>query len=71
MPYRREQLVPIGRTGTAIYYVGGVWVYRQCGAHPYRYDTLPDFVRELQTGALGGSWRETEAGTALIDRFID
>jgi hypothetical protein len=27
------------------------------------------FVREWQTGAFGGSWRDTEAGKALIDRF--
>ena len=61
----------LGRTGTSEYLLRGAWVYRKVGAQVYRYDTLPDFVRELQSGALGGSWRETPEGTREIDRFID
>ncbi|WP_157619680.1 hypothetical protein [Skermanella stibiiresistens] len=66
---RRE--IPLGRTGTARYSLRGMWVIRRTGTHAQRYDTLPDFVAELMTGALGGSWRETPEGTRLIDRFTD
>jgi hypothetical protein len=60
----------IGHTGGATYTLRGVWVYRHTGTgRPYRYDTAEGFVREWQTGAFGGSWRDTEAGKALIDRF--
>ena len=63
--------VLIGRTGSASYYVRGPWVYRDLrnGRPAYRYDTLPGFVEEMLSGALGGSWRETEEGSKLIDRF--
>lgn len=70
MAHRQE--IPIGRTGSAVYTLRGAWVYRDTGnGRPYRYDTLPDFVAEMMTGALGGSWRETPEGTRLIDRFTN
>jgi hypothetical protein len=31
---------------------------------------LEGFVTEMLTGALGGSWRETEEGRRIIDRFV-
>lgn len=63
--------ITLGRTGSSEYFLRGAWVYRKVGAQVYRYDTLPDFVRELQTGAMGGGWRETPEGTREINRFID
>jgi hypothetical protein len=62
--------IVIGRTGSAVYTLRGAWVYRDIGnGRPYRYDTVPSFVEDWETGAYGPSWRDTEAGRALIDRF--
>jgi hypothetical protein len=68
----QQNEIVIGRTGSAVYTIRGAWVYRDVGnGRPYRYDTVPGFVTEWQTGAYGLSWRETPEGTALIDRFIN
>lgn len=61
----------IGRTGSAEYFLRGMWVYRKTTAFTQRYDTLEGFVREWDTGAFGGSWRDTPEGKKLIDRFIN
>jgi hypothetical protein len=66
---RRE--IPIGRTGSAEYFLRGAWVYRKTPTFTQRYDTLEGFVTEMLTGALGGSWRETPEGTRLMNRFTD
>lgn len=65
---RRE--IPIGRTGSAEYLLRGAWVYRRTPSLTQRYDTLEGFVTEMLTGALGGSWRETDEGRRIIDRFV-
>ncbi|UEM08159.1 hypothetical protein JL101_036305 (plasmid) [Skermanella rosea] len=65
------QEIALGRTGTATYVLRGAWVYRQAGMVTSRYDMLPDFVAEMMTGALGGSWRETPEGSCIIDRFLN
>lgn len=62
--------IPIGKTGSAVYTLKGMWVYRNPGTYSYRYDTLDGFVQELMTGALGRSWRETPEGQRIIDRFV-
>lgn len=69
----QQQEITIGRTGSAIYTLRGAWVYRDIGnGRPaYRYDTAEGFAKEWNSGAFGGSWRDTPAGKALIDRFID
>jgi hypothetical protein len=61
--------IPIGRTGSAEYFLRGAWVYRKVGVQVYRYDTAPGFVSEWETGAFGPSWRDTQAGRDIIDRF--
>ncbi len=62
--------IPIGRTGSAEYLLRGAWVYRRTPSLTQRYDTLEDFVTEILTGALGDSWRETDEGRRIIDRFV-
>jgi hypothetical protein len=65
-----QQEIVIGRTGSAVYTLHGAWVYRDTGnGRPYRYDTAEGFAKEWQTGAYGLSWRDTEAGRQLIERF--
>jgi hypothetical protein len=60
----------IGRTGSAEYFVKGAWVYRRTpNGMVCKYDTVPGFVSEWETGAYGPSWRDTEAGRQIIDRF--
>jgi hypothetical protein len=67
----QPQEIVIGRTGSAVYTLRGAWVYRDTGtSRPYRYDTAEGFAREWNSGAFGGSWRDTDAGRALLDRFI-
>lgn len=67
-----QQEVTIGRTGSATYTLRGAWVYRDTGnGHPYRCDTAEGFAREWQSGAFGGSWRDTDASRALLNRFTD
>ena len=62
----------IGKTGSATYTLRGMWVYRDTGnGRPYRYDSLEDFAREWETGAFGGSWRDTPEGRNLINRFLN
>lgn len=65
------QDITLGRTGSATYVLRGAWVYRSTGMVTCRYDMLPDFVAEMLTGALGGSWRETPEGSRIIDRFLN
>jgi hypothetical protein len=68
MAQHRE--IPIGRTGSATYTLRGMWVYRDTGTgRPYRYDTADGFAAEWESGAFGPSWRDTEAGRALLDRL--
>jgi hypothetical protein len=65
-----QQSVVIGRTGSAVYTVRGAWVYRHLpNGAVYKYDTAEGFAREWETGAFGGSWRDTEEGRRLLDRF--
>ena len=61
--------IPIGRTGSAQYTLRGMWIYRTIAGRTYRYDTAEGFAKEWNTGAFGGSWRDTDAGKALLDRF--
>jgi hypothetical protein len=64
--------VLIGQTGSAVYTLKGAWVYRRPTNGPeYRYDTAEGFAREWETGAFGGSWRDTPEGKRLIDRFTN
>jgi hypothetical protein len=66
----QQHEVSIGKTGSAEYFLRGMWVYRRpINGRPYRYDTLEGFAREWDTGAFGGGWRDTPEGTALIERF--
>lgn len=72
MAIAQQQAIPIGRTGSATYTLKGAWVYRDTGnGRPYRYDTAEGFAKEWNSGAFGGSWRDTEAGRALLNRLID
>jgi hypothetical protein len=65
-----QQEITIGRTGSAEYTLKGIWVYRcPVNATAYRYDTIEGFARQWDTGAFGGSWRDTPEGKRLIDRF--
>ena len=65
-----SQQIVIGRTGSAVYTLKGAWIYRDTGnGRPYRYDTAEGFVSEWESGAFGPSWRDTEAGRQIIDRF--
>ena len=43
----------------------------KAGNFVQRYDTAEGFAKEWATGAFGGSWRDTDAGRALLDRFTD
>jgi hypothetical protein len=63
--------VPIGKTGSAEYFLKGAWVYRRTPAYTQRYDTLEGFAQELMVGALGLSWHETPEGQRIIDRFVN
>jgi len=55
--------ITIGRTGSAVYSLRGMWVYRDTGnSHPYRYDTLKGFACGWGPGAFGGGWRDTPEG---------
>jgi|tagenome__1003787_1003787.scaffolds.fasta_scaffold19253855_1 hypothetical protein len=64
------QEIIIGRTGSSVYTLRGMWVYRRpINGQPYRYDTLEGFAREWATGAFGPGWRDTPEGKRLIDRF--
>jgi hypothetical protein len=66
----QQQAITIGRTGSAVYTMRGAWIYRDTGTgRPYWYDTAEGFAKEWATGAFGGSWRNTDAGRALLDRF--
>jgi hypothetical protein len=68
MAQQRE--VAIGRTGSAEYFLKGMWVYRRpINGTPYRYDTAEGFAKEWESGAFGGSWRDTPEGRHLLDRF--
>jgi hypothetical protein len=60
----------IGKTGSAEYYAKGAWVYRRTqNGMVVRYDTVEGFAREWNSGAYGSSWRDTEFGKNLIERF--
>ena len=67
MAQQRE--IAIGRTGSASYTLRGMWVYRTIAGRTYRYDTAEGFALEWETGAYGPSWRDTDAGRALLDRL--
>ena len=62
----------IGRTGSAEYYTRGVWIYRKTpNGVVQKYNTAEGFAKEWNSGAFGGSWRDTDAGRTLLDRFTD
>jgi hypothetical protein len=62
--------IPIGKTGSAEYFLRGAWVYRKTpNGAVYCYDTMEGFAKEWDTGSFGPSWRDTDEGKRLLDRF--